>query len=456
MELESDQQTLVDRFFIDLKNVKQLNYILLGSAGSGKTYLIRHVIENCNFLNIIRLSHQSIAAQLIDGVTIFKFFHFFDGNKSSVVIDEEKFCLEKNKNNEFEIKYSYPFHMSSVPSLISDPIKNLIIIDEISFVSLEILDDINSVLKAVFKNNKIFGGVNFILMGDFYQLKPVSGLPIYYAQNDHFIFSMEYFELNKTRRQTDIEFIRLCKDVKKGKISPEQKLLLQSRSVKNFDPKLTDDLLHIYPRLDMCAEHNTKKLKCLSNIITIKAKDTLNPKYVIPYSEKKNFNGLYDKVDVAIGAKIIITANHETDLGYLNNGEIGVITDIINNEGNGFPSIYVEFSNKNIDKYLIKPIIKKIISKKDNDVMFTREMIPINLAWALTTHKIQGLTLNSGIIHLGKKNFDPVQLYISLTRFKDINSFYLSSDEIYLQKNEDRKNIKKFIAKLKNKKLKTL
>ena len=81
-------------------------------------------------------------------------------------------------------------------------------------------------------------------------------------------------------------------------------------------------------------------------------------------------------------------------------------------------------------------------------IIFERKMIPIQLAWALTTHKIQGLTLTEGVVDLGENNFDPTQIYINISRFKNLESFYISHKLINLKKNYNIAKIKLFLKKI--------
>ena len=134
------------------------NVLLLGSAGCGKSLLIQHITEfyQDNNLNIGVVATTACAALLINGKTI----HSYLG------IGLAKETPEILANN---ILYKYKSKVKTLKEL------DILIIDEVSMLSGELLSKISAVLSIIRSNTKPFGGIQLILCGDFYQLSPVQG-----------------------------------------------------------------------------------------------------------------------------------------------------------------------------------------------------------------------------------------------------------------------------------------
>lgn len=554
-ELSDEQQHVIDHIKKKINNQdkKSFKSIVLGAAGTGKSFLIEYMTKIITDNNKICLvcAHQGIAATNINGVTIYKLFSFFDRKKGCVQINNTKYYFEKENYNKTTQVYKKIRKIRNCygdikKTFSQNPLDTWLIIDEVSMISLEVIDDIDILLKAAYNSKEIFGNVNVIFLGDYNQLKPVKETPMYnIGTKDHFIKYFTLFELTINQRQKDKEFFELCQDIKKGILTSKQKKLLKSRLIDNIgDKKIIKDMIHIYPLKQKCELHNISKLKKInSDIYIIKADDIYLDnmcKTALSKDEKSYFNGLYNFLVLAIGAKIMITAN-DSSSKYCN-GTIGTITNIVltdeykkqyesvthqgrkavyPTEKNNTPTItqaegdtqintslhsssnknifelltpdeQIElkkiehvFQKKNIHKYGANNCIITIqinntseefnlgiitrsieqtyeVLDKNNKVVtskktvFTRTMYPLQLAWAITTHKIQGVTLDEAVIDLGEENFDPVQLYINISRVKTLNNVYITSLSLPLKKSSDRKIISAFIKTIKDNNEKSL
>lgn len=572
-ELNDDQQKIKDYVQNCFENNKICHLLIQGVAGTGKSFLINKIVEmgkNYQKKCIIG-SHQAIAAALINGLTLCKIFGVMGTRDiSKVLIDGWIYTIVRNKNK-YESK-SCQQAIFYVPEKNFDPNpeNNLLIIDEISMVGLEFLDDMDNILQVAFNNKKPFGGIHLIFCGHFAQLRPVKETPIFNLKVDHFVKHMKLFELTINQRQQDQTFFDLCNGVMKSCLKSEQKKLLKSRLASKFDPKIFKDLVHIFPTKKLCYEHNVKRLLDLDeeSYYFLKANDSGDYK-AISKEEKKCFNGLSQFIIFALNAKIMITNNGE---GFLN-GEIFKIEHIdlkkeitlqefilnldeedkrsVTNISNTLlkknkkiyycsphsTDIFVDKKNKilysskvnktnnpieiaseptevvnenkqsldlpstsnNIDPIdtiasilnkcqlennekdidIFKPKhnflteqlklkknekgLTKIVptdksvsivvvgkeKEKEEKIVFIRTIQAFQLAWAVTTHKIQGISLDEGIIDMGESNFDPVQLYVNISRLRSLENMYIRDLKLPLPVSPYRKNIKEFIEEIK-------
>lgn len=457
--LTEDQQHIIEYVQDCLKEKTNCNMIILGSAGTGKSFLLNHIntiLTNCN-KNVLISSFQSIAASNINGITLYKLFSFF-GDRSTARINFSDKCiiLKKNKKNKYkqENVFYFPCY-DSRKIFFKKNYKNWLLIDEISNISLELLDDINNVLQTSFENKEIFGGVNVIFFGDFHQLKPVEENPIYNIRDkEHFIKKFVLFELTTNLRQKNKDFFQLCEGIKRSILTSDQKKKLHSRLISNLseeEKKDINQITYIFPTKNKCEDYNNFHLKKLNKpIYEINAVDKYYEKITLSEKEKITFQGLNQKILIAEESKVMITTNFVLNKQLYNNGEFCFITKIVPNDEKKLKyDVYVKFDNK--DEILLPEIERSIeITKKNNKTTaFTRTMLPIQLSWAVTTHKIQGITLKEAVIDLSYNNFDPVQLYVSISRVQNFDKLYITDLKLPLNKSKDRKLVEGFIKELK-------
>lgn len=473
------------------------NVMIFGVAGTGKSFLINEIktLLKENDKKCIIGSHQAISASIINGLTLYKIFGFSAlRTVSKITKNGVKYIINKELSGFSIKKRMKDMFLQEEKNFDKDRKKNWLIIDEISMIGLEFLDDMNEVLKELFDNNLVFGGINLIFSGHLSQLKPVKETPIFELTRDHFIKYFKLFELEKNQRQQDEKFFNLCNGVMRGCLKSEQKRILKSRLIKNFKYSELENLVHIFPTKNLCSKHNYKRLFDLDQIeyYFVKSEDEGNA-CLLSREENNCFNGLFRYSVFCKNSKIMTTVNTDNVL----NGEIYYIRDIdltkeiyineffkdLDNQReeieylrrelvkknkkiifttSKFINISVNKSeiiddNKNYDFHL--PQEKKIIEiikydeekKKSVKVMaFSRTMLPFQLSWAVTTHKIQGISLDEGVVDMGDSNFDPVQLYVNISRLRSLDKLYIIDLKLPLPVPPNKKKIENFINIIKN------
>ena len=289
---------------------------------------------------------------------------------------------------------------------------NILIIDEISMLDLKLFNKISAYLSLVCQHANPFGNIQVILCGDFCQLEPVNGTYCFLSEvwND---LNLNVIFLNKMIRQlNDKTFQNILRKLRYG-ICDDTTLDI----LKNCN-KINNDIL---PTILYSKNKNVDKINKLEYDKLIKSSyKSIIYKIILPQKKAKHdkINSWIKSINIAaeielcIGCQIMVTANIDQNNNIVN-GTRGIITDLL------------------LDKVIIKTILgdniiinyHKITYYEDNDMFFN--YMPIKLAYALSIHKSQGLTLDSAEIDIGKDIFAAGQAYTAISRCRDLNSIII-------------------------------
>ncbi len=403
---------------------------LTGKAGTGKTTFLKKLKEQTKKKMAI-VAPTGVAAINAGGVTIHSFFQL---PFSPFIPTEEnkKELLSKLKMNSARRKVLYELE--------------LLVIDEISMVRADVLDEIDTILRHFrYKHNDAFGGVQMVFIGDMYQLSPVYKeeewkiLSPYY-QSIYFFDSHAvkyqtplYIEFDKIFRQRDMEFIQLLNEVRNNSISEKSYNLLQSLYQPDFKPSKDDSYITLTTHNYIADGINGEELDKLKG-----KKQHFEAKIKGDYPER---NYPTEKVlEFKVGARVMFLKNDkETPRRYFN-GKIGEITAFADDAilvkcDNDEEVIAVEQELWENVSYSSNSTTKQI----EETVLGTFEQYPLRLAWAITIHKSQGLTFEKAIIDAGKA-FAPGQVYVALSRCRSLDGIVLLS-KINRQSLETDQNI---------------
>ncbi len=378
---------------------------ITGKAGTGKTTLIKEIYKKYGSNQVV-LAPTGIAALQAEGQTIHSFFALSPGledlREIKPIRNSEKIILIKKLDR--------------------------IIIDEISMVRADLLDKIDHVLKMTRGNNELFGGVQVIMIGDFFQLPPITlkhEISILenagYKSNSHFAFdakclkSSKIFnvELNKVFRQSDLNFIKLLNAIRKGEDLDWAVFQLNKHCFKLHNAEKVPVLLTGTNAI--ANEYNSRKLAELKdNSFSFRAIESGDLRL------KEDQLPAPHLLELKVGARVIMVKNDSDD--HWVNGSLGTIC-YCNSKGD--IQVRLDEDNKvySVNKmswerysYEWSSLENKIVKK----IVGTYQQIPMKLAWALTVHKAQGLTLEDVRIDINQA-FASGQLYVALSRVKNID-----------------------------------
>lgn len=374
-----------------LKILETSNLFITGGAGSGKTTLTRAIIEDIKKrgLKVACLASTGMAATLIDGQTLHSFFDLGISNSQ-----EE---LERNGKLDAAKKI-----IKLVGSM------DVIIIDEISMVSAPLLDMIRlRLLQCDFKGK-------LIVVGDFLQLPPVTrgNEPIYFAfeSGSWERFAFETLHLEGSYRTHEAEFLTLLESVRHASIDEESMCALDALVKPLNDNKSTITLL--YGKNISAQNHNRTQLEHLNGeAIELSTYVTIHDKKMQERDVERfmNESRLESVMVFKLGAPILFTRN---SWNYYN-GERGRILSIEEE------CVWVKKEDGKSVKVERVETVKSRWSEKgkslNEEKLITLSQFPITLAFAITIHKSQGMSLADYVIETNEI-FAPSQFYVALSR----------------------------------------
>ena len=413
--IEKDSRFLLAERYIQETGI---SVFLTGKAGTGKTTFLKHIVAGCS-KRLAVVAPTGVAAVNAGGVTIHSFFQL-------------PLCPYLPDVKELVTEYQMP---EKNRSLRKDRVKilrtlELLIIDEISMVRADILDAIDATLKRYRKNDRPFGGVQLLMIGDVQQLPPVvteSEKPFMdQVYPSPFFFNSRAFrklgyiviELNKIHRQRDAEFTSMLNDIRTGNPSDQTLERLNRRLDPGFDPPSGEYWIRL-------TTHNHQ-----SDAINREKMDALKGKSMI---FKAEIDGNYPEsaypaeteLRLKKGAQVMFTRNDTSGNSMYFNGKIGTVTsldpEIIVTDENGNEIIVNREKWDNV-RYEINPETQEI--QAVNDGSFTQ--YPLRAAWAITIHKSQGLTFDRVVIDAGKA-FSFGQVYVALSRCRSLDGIVLTT-----------------------------
>ncbi|XP_073696195.1 uncharacterized protein [Garra rufa] len=324
----------------------------------------------------------------------------------------------------------------------------ILIIDEISMVDHKLLAYIHGRLRQIKQTGdySAFGKVSIIAVGDFYQLSPVKGKPLYTEPVNSVNLwetNFSFIELTEIMRQKDKEFAELLNRLRKRK-KDEPMLERDITMLKKCETGDGDDStdIHIYATNREVDAHNIHMLhKLCSDIVTVKAQDFERNAKTGRMEEKDGHhyrvhNSCLEKsLELAVDARIMLLKNINVSDGLVN-GICGTIKELFYDDNEIFPSkIYIEFDKEQVGKEAraknpcLKPGLEKATPIEPEEEKVTssgdvRRQFPIRLAWACTVHKVQGLTVDKAVVSM-KKIFAPGQAYVALSRVTSLDGLII-------------------------------
>lgn len=435
IQLSPEQEYAFEKF----KNGE--NLFITGPGGTGKTRLIHTLIA---YMQELHFNYQVCAltgcATVLLGCGA-RTLHSWSGIK-----------LAKGEKNSIVSRTARNKH-----AILAWKSVKVLIIDEVSMMSKKVFELIEEIARIIRKNKNVFGGIQVIFTGDFYQLPPV-GDP-YEPETSQFafeskiwsqVFSLEnHVQLKTMFRQKDPEYIKILGEIREGNLSMDSFNKLQPYIGREFNKDesfgvLPTKLFAIKTKVDFVNNTQYQKLEGeeLSYRFIQKTDSTVNISNCTPIepfkimafnrltSEEQNYEienlikttNIHKKISLKIGALVMCTFNIDIESGICN-GSQGVIVDMkdsIGGDGSPIKLPIVLFSNGQ------KRIIKYQAYQSEEYPSIVISQLPLCLAWALTIHKIQGATLQLATMDLGVSIFEYGQVYVALSRIQSLQGLYLT------------------------------
>jgi len=367
------------------------NVFLTGEPGAGKTYTINKFTEWLDEKGIryAVTASTGIAASHIDGSTI----HSWSG--MGILKNLEEADVKGIRYN----RYHYNRIITA----------QTLILDEVSMLDATFINDLDKVLREVHQKDKPFGGIQVVFVGDFFQLPPVSrdGVAKFAFESESWNGAdLSVCYLTEQHRQADPIFTEILRAMRFGDMKHEHRTVLASRMSNDGAP--TNLFTH---NVDV-DRMNSEKLKELpGKEHRISMESSGEPRAI----ETLKRNCLSPEILALKEGAVVMFTSNRPDKGYVN-GTVGIVDRF----SNGVPVI------KLLDGTLVYPEINiwKAYDEKRN-VKAQISQLPLRLAWAITVHKSQGMSLDAASIDLSKA-FEYGHGYVAISRVRSLQGLHLA------------------------------
>jgi len=318
---------------------------------------------------------------------------------------------------------------------------DILVIDEVSMMTPDLFEKLDEVGRKVRRNELLpFGGLQIVLVGDFFQLPPISTQSFVFESPLWKKLGLETHELTEIVRQKDPIFQTILNEARHGELSKASVKMLRKRM--NLDYKsLTVQPTMLFTRRVEVDQINARELKKLTTERHVfKATTVFNPSAntagltvtspeVQMAVQKLDGNAAYTpELVLAVGAQVMLLYNLNHEAGLVN-GSRGVVVDFKKPEPSEADKTFIKKDETLMPVVEFKSGDRRIIDYNTWEVQdfpgVLRKQIPLKLAYAVTIHKAQGATLDCALIDVGDRTFEYGQAYVALSRCKDIESLYV-------------------------------
>lgn len=370
------------------------NVFLTGAAGAGKTFVLNQYIEDCRFNNkeVAITASTGIAATHMQGMTIHSWSGV--GIKEILTLEDKQRLFDQPQ---IRLRYLRT---------------QVLIIDEVSMIAGYLLDMVNELAKFMRKSDQPFGGIQVIFCGDFFQLPPI-------VKNKDLVFAFEsnawqeanprICYLEKNYRQSDNQLIEILTAIRTNSVTSDHIELLKERQdialndlwrpTKLFTHNVDVDFL------------NQQELDAISELPKTHYMQADGKKKFIEAVKKSCLAP--EELTLKVGAIVMFVKNN-LKRGYVN-GTMGEVVDFTE-EGN--PIVQTAQGKEIV-------VVPEAWVIEDGDSILAQVVqLPLRLAWAITVHKSQGMSLDAAEIDL-RKCFVPGMGYVALSRVRSLDGLSL-------------------------------
>lgn len=400
---------------------------LTGRAGTGKTTFLRH-IKSVSRKRMAVVAPTGVAAINAGGTTIHSFFQIPPGlfvPSAAATLVPAHALVHDRLVTEYELNRNHKISADRLKVLRR---LELLVIDEISMVRADLLDAIDATLRHARRNQTPFGGVQLLLIGDLFQLPPVTrdgeeSLLSQFYESPYFFSalvlkrqSLLFLELKTIYRQKEARFIELLNGVRNSTILPHELNELNSRYQPHAEvPEGVITLTSHNAKSDAINQTHLKALK--APMLRFKATVTgeFSPGSMPTEAE----------LELKVGAQIMFVKN-DTVYGRYYNGQLGKIAGYDSGE-EIFRIALPDGTVHSIGKETWRNVRYRVAEGSDRlveDEIGSFQQYPLRLAWAITIHKSQGLTFDQLAID-ASSSFAPGQVYVALSRCTSLEGLML-------------------------------
>ncbi len=362
------------------------NLFLSGRAGTGKSHLIRRFLQDMDAKTFPILASTGVAAILVGGRTFHSFFGLGimeKGRDAAVAkaIEDRKVALRLRRANGF-------------------------VLDEVSMISGEALSAAEEVARLIRKSQLPWGGLRVVAVGDFGQLPPVPKNGVRDWAFADPIWEKSAFEacvLKTNWRTDDDDFLQVLEDVRDGRTTERVRDYLNSRlaDLETIDENHATCLLPLREKVE-----HVNKLRLAALDGTPVSYQTEYAGHAASIAALRKIAPVPDELVLKLGCRVMIRINDPAQRFV--NGSVGSVVTSSDTE------LSVQLRNGRVVE--LEKHRFTLLDAEGNERASAKNF-PVSLAYAITIHKSQGLTLDEAVVDLGKL-WEPGQAYVALSRLR--------------------------------------
>lgn len=402
---------------------------LTGPGGTGKSFLIKEVYDKLSSpSHSVSLTAMTGCAALLLH-TKAKTLHSWSGiGLGTDVVPLLVGKINKSKRAKFNWR------------------TDTLVIDEVSMMTPELFEKLEEIARKLRDDPRPFGGIQLIMVGDFFQLPPVAK-----GEDTKFVFESPLWAsmgltthaLTEIVRQKNPEFQAILNEARTGTLTKASLKVLRRRMDLDYKSLEIQPSMLFTRRGEVDSINATHLKKLQTEKKTYKATTTFNP-----ITQTRGLSTNSPEVEAAVQALDKVAA-YSVELTLAVGAQVMLLNNKTNGLVNGSRGVVVGFERPPTNEDLSGA---KVSAKeaKQSDVLFPlvkfkggthliefhdwelqefpgvkRQQIPLKLAYAITIHKAQGATLDCALIDVGGRTFEYGQAYTALSRVKDMESLYI-------------------------------
>lgn len=400
------------------------NVVVLGPAGTGKSTLIPEIIRACPKKCVVTGS-TGISAYEAGGQTFHRTTALGEGcekctEKKSCSLEYHIMMYTKRRNKRL-------YNNVLAQEFWDTKQDQVLLIEEISCLPGSMFHAFDHMCRRSWGDPRPFGGMQVILIGDFLQLPPINDEFYVFETPSWRDTNSEIFSLEKIYRQDDPQFVQVLTEARYGKLSDASKKILLSRVKAKLDIPEGFKATRLRPFRKQVDEINKLELAVLTTplqrfIAKIRVRDNNGPATRKEHEEfvRSSLSACRfpEYLELKVGALVLVTANIP-ELRVFNGTR--AIVDSINFKSAENVSIGLKLT----DGRTIS--ICTVVSEfRQKNLVCTIIQFPLILAWALTIHKSQGLTIDYLDVTIPKRMFAASQAYVALSRVRTLQGLTIS------------------------------
>ena len=372
----------------------KLSAAIIGPAGTGKSYVLNAVVAHCrrNGLVVAKLAPSGVAAHLIQGVTIHRFFNL---------------DIELNCNLQHGTAQTTTLRKTDV-----------LVVDEFSMLDATLFRTMEGLCRRYAKKGSSkhpWGGRHVILLGDPAQLPAVSSRDIF---GTDLWKTFSVLLLREVKRAKDPQLQSLLEKVRVGVYDEEVEHILCSRCEKEDVAKVDlNATVIICSKREECRHFNTVCLEMLEGSgMHYEAVDTDHNGMPLRASDKKRLervsDRLSDELHLKVGARVVLRRNVNIERGWVN----GTIAQVVSLAQNCIVLCQVDKPKERLPL----PRFKQLVTISGASYHIVRRQFPVMPGYAVTVHRVQGMTVKKAVVLLNKNFFASGQAYVALSRVRNL------------------------------------